>query len=195
MLSIFCEEDLGEEKLNTTHTAHSVKRPDTDATAVSSLSVPPYRVRASLALRISTVGVPGFFLRFLRYRKRVGESSPRLRRMARLRDHAQAFTQGLTAVGSSAAVLKRVEVDDEGICVTVTLERGGRASGLTLIFEVCEKRTHHPVPPFRFVTLGSAYFFLVLTSRGSARRATCDVATTNESEKIEEHTRSRRRRD
>lgn len=124
-----------------------------------------------------------------------GESSPRLRRMARLRDHAQAFTQGLTAVGSSAAVLKRVEVDDEGICVTVTLERGGRASGLTLIFEVCEKRTHHPVPPFRFVTLGSAYFFLVLTSRGSARRATCDVATTNESEKIEEHTRSRRRRD
>jgi hypothetical protein len=35
-------------------------------------------------------------------------------------------------------VLKRVEVDDEGICVTVTLTRKNCAhtSGLTLIFEV-----------------------------------------------------------
>jgi hypothetical protein len=57
----------------------------------------------------------------------------------RLRDHVCAFTQGLkaSATGSSApAVLRRVEVDDEGICVTVTLQRGGRTSSLTLIFEV-----------------------------------------------------------
>lgn len=58
--------------------------------------------------------------------------------MTRLRDHVNAFTQGLKARQSAgtAAVLKRVEVDDEGICVTVTLERDGCTSGLTLIFEV-----------------------------------------------------------
>ena len=65
--------------------------------------------------------------------------------MTRLRDHVQAFARGLKAWrsggsvgGGGGAVLKRVEVDDEGICVTVTLARkgAGHPTGLTLIFEV-----------------------------------------------------------
>lgn len=55
-----------------------------------------------------------------------------------LREHVKALTRVLRARGASGSspVLRRIEVDDEGICATVTLERCGRTSGLTLIFEV-----------------------------------------------------------
>ena len=52
----------------------------------------------------------------------------------RLREHVRALAAGLET--SRRGALRRVEVDDEGICVSIAIQRGERVARITLIFEV-----------------------------------------------------------
>ena len=63
-----------------------------------------------------------------------------------LRSHVASVNSGVKASGASDRILRRLEVDPDGICVTVTLQRGERASGLTLIFEVRRRASARPAP-------------------------------------------------
>ena len=53
--------------------------------------------------------------------------------MATLRRDARALVDAVRASGSR--VIKKFDADDDGVCVSMTLERG-HTSNLTLIFEV-----------------------------------------------------------
>ena len=53
--------------------------------------------------------------------------------MATLRRDARALMDAVRASGSR--VIKNFDADDDGVCVSMTLERG-HTSNLTLIFEV-----------------------------------------------------------
>ena len=57
----------------------------------------------------------------------------------RLREHVRALAAGLET--SRRGALRRVEVDDEGICVSIAIQRGERVARITLIFEVRPART------------------------------------------------------
>ena len=65
--------------------------------------------------------------------------------MATLRRDARALIDAVKASGSR--VIERFEVDDDGVCVSVTLERG-HTSNLTLIFEVRFKPVDRCTRPF-----------------------------------------------
>ena len=61
-------------------------------------------------------------------------AAPRARGAMRLREHVRALAAGLEK--SRRGALRRVEVDDEGICVSIAIQRGERVARITLIFEV-----------------------------------------------------------
>ncbi len=65
--------------------------------------------------------------------------------MATLRRDARALIDAVKASGSR--VIDRFEADDDGVCVSVTLERG-HTSNLTLIFEVRHKPVDRCTRPF-----------------------------------------------
>tara|TARA_B110000971_G_scaffold24591_1_gene22142 strand:+ start:1172 stop:1378 length:207 start_codon:yes stop_codon:yes gene_type:complete len=57
---------------------------------------------------------------------------------SRLRDHARALAESLATEtrASPPGVLRGVETDEDGICVTLRLHHGGRDISLVLMFEV-----------------------------------------------------------
>ena len=65
--------------------------------------------------------------------------------MATLRRDARALIDAMKASGSR--VIGQFEADDDGVCVSVTLERG-HTSNLTLIFEVRYKPVDRCTHPF-----------------------------------------------